>query len=202
MNLSFKLFFVLSTVLSTVSVAFKTEPCLPSPDHGNDDSPVDDDQVGANNGYGKYDMPACDFCAHSGKGHGQCCNAIFTHSCGRDDDWPVNQQPGSNEGCNDLNAGCKVGQGDCYPGLICVSKKCNLPTDNPEAHAATSALVTSSSKGTIVKGGPSFVLVVVGLLGVAMMALQVALQRRHRGAGLLRRHHYSEVEATATRIDV
>ena len=57
------------------------------------------------------------------------------------------------------------------------------------------ALVTSSSSTDITtKDGPSFVLVVVGLLGAAMMALKVALQRRHRG--LLRRHHYSAVDAT------
>ena len=126
------------------------------------------------------------------------------HSFGRDDDDFIDHDESlSPPNCVGIGGTCTVSNGACIPGLTCVSGKCQLQTDNPEAHAAATALVTnSSSTDTITKGGPSFVLVVVGLLGVAMMALQVALQRRHRGAGLLRRHHYSEVEATATRIDV
>ena len=42
-------------------------------------------------------------------------------------------------------------------------------------------LTSSSSTGTSTKDRPSFVLVVVSLLGAAMMVLKVALQRRHRG---------------------
>ena len=56
----------------------------------------------------------------------------------------------------------------------------------------------SSSTGNA-SDGQSFVLVVYGLLGAAMIAMKV-VQRRHRV--LLRRHQYSEVDATATRIDV
>ena len=56
----------------------------------------------------------------------------------------------------------------------------------------------SSSTGNA-SDGQSFVLVVFGLLGAAMLALKV-VQRRHRV--LLRRHQNSEVDATATRIDV
>ena len=138
-------------------------------------------------------MPACDFCAHSGNGHGQCCDSIYHNSLGRDDD----NVPGTE--WNDLNAGCKVGQGDCYPGLICVAKKCQLPTDNPEAHAASTAQVTSSSSmGGTNKAGYSCVFFGFGQLGAAMMALKVALQRRHRG--LLRRHQYSEVDASPIKV--
>ena len=175
------LFFVFSTVVGTVSIA--AEPCL-----GKD-------------GYGIYDMPACDFFADSGKGHGECCDSIYRNSLGRDDD---DIAEGGVE-CYDVNHSCDKGQGDCYPGLICADSTCTLPTDNPEAHAACRgcdvALVTwSSTTGTITKGGPAFVMVVVSLLGAAaMIALQV-VQRRHRV--LLRRHQYSEVEATATRMDV
>ena len=79
---------------------------------------------------------------------------------------------------------------------------CTLPTDNPEAHGAASLLVTrSSSMGATTHGGPSFLLIVVGLLGAAMMAMKVARQqRRHRG--LLRRHQYNEVDNTATSIGI
>ena len=42
-------------------------------------------------------------------------------------------------------------------------------------------LTSSSSTGTSTKDRPSFVMVVVSLLGAAMMVLKVALQRRHRG---------------------
>ena len=94
--------------------------------------------------------------------------------------------------------------GDCYPGLVCASSTCTLPTDNPEAHAASS-LVTWSSTSTsnTITGGPSFVVVVVGLvLGAALLTLY---RFRHRGL-LLRRHHYTAVDAataTATmRMDV
>ena len=72
MKLASQLFVAHFLVVCTISVAFKTEPCLTSgDDNGDDASPDDDDGVGANNGYGKYDMPACDFCAQSGNGHGQ-----------------------------------------------------------------------------------------------------------------------------------
>ena len=54
-----------------------------------------------------------------------------------------------------------------------------------DADVVAPLLASSPSTDTTTKDGPSFVLVVVGLLGVAMMALKVALQRRHRG--LLRR---------------
>ena len=58
-----------------------------------------------------------------------------------------------------------------------------------------------STHSTITEGGgPSVVVVVVGTLGAALLALTVVLQRRHRG--LLRRHQYSEVDATAPRIYV
>ena len=55
--------------------------------------------------------------------------------------------------------------------------------------------------GATTHGGPSFLLIVVGLLGAAMMAMKVARQqRRHRG--LLRRHQYNEVDNTATSIGI
>ena len=58
-----------------------------------------------------------------------------------------------------------------------------------------------STHSTITEGGgPSVVVVVVGTLGAALLALTVVLQRRHRG--LLRRHQYSEVDATAPRLYV
>ena len=188
MKLSSPFFFVLSTVVSTVLIA--AEPCLPKT---NDNT---------NGGYAIYDQPACDACAHSGKQTGACYNAIYTHSCGRDDDdWGDGNDL---DLCVDVNHGCLPSQGSCYPGLFCdgpdgsTSSTCTLLTDNPEAHAASSLLTSSSSTGTTTKSGPSFVLVVVGLLGAAMMALKV-VQLRYRG--LLRRHHYSDVDATATRMD-
>ena len=68
---------------------------------------------------------------------------------------------------------------------------CKLPTDNPEAHAASSLLTLRSSTSNATKSGHSFVLVVVSLIGAAMMALKV-VQRRHRG--LLHRNQYNEVD--------
>ena len=69
-----------------------------------------------------------------------------------------------------------------------------MKEDDPNAHVgAVASLLTSSSTGNTTKGGHSFVLVVVGLLGAAMMALKV-VKGRHRG--LLRRHQYSDVDAT------
>ena len=166
-------------MVGTVLIA--AEPCLP----------------GKNDGYGKYDMPACDFCAHSGKGNGECCNAIYTHSCGRDDD---DFADGNDvDLCTDVNSGCIVGVGNCYPGLICVDNpntdcvinpSCQLPTDNPEAHAAASLVTWSSLTGNATKGSHSVVLVVVGLLVAAMIATKV-VQHRHRV--LLHRNQYSEV---------
>ena len=105
---------------------------------------------------------------------------------------------------------CTPGDADCMPGLTCVGNNvrnyytgtlkgtCQLNTDDPNAHAASS-LLTSPSTGNTNNGGHSFVLVVISLLGAAMITMQVVLQRRHRV--LLRRHQYSEVDAS-TRIDV
>ena len=91
--------------------------------------------------------------------------------------------------------------GECYPNLFCnAAKTCQLKEDDPDAclGGGCASLTRSSLTGTITQGCSSFVGVVVGLLGAAMlMAMTVALQRRHHG-GLLRRHQYSEVDATAT----
>ena len=96
-----------------------------------------------------------------------------------------------------INDKCTVGNGACYSGLTCLDKYCTLKEDDQDG-AVTSLVTKSSSTINTTKGGPSFVLVVVGLLGAAMLALAVVLQRRHRV--LLRHHQYSEVDATATRV--
>ena len=189
MKLSSPIFFVFSSVVGTVSIA--AEPC---------------------DVYGKYDMVACNACAEHGVTYGNvyasvCCNAIYRHSLGRDDDDIADAN--DLDLCIDRNKeGCIVYQGEdnsgnCYPGLFCnAAKTCQLKEDDPDAclGGGCSSLTRSSLTGTITQGsGSSFVWVVVGLLGAAMMALTV-VQRRHRG--LLRRNQYSEVDATATRIDV
>ena len=146
----------------------------------------------------------CNSCAENGNGktgHSLCCNALYRHSKGRDDD--DGGDANSLGYCTDVNGGCSVAEGVCYPGLTCVDTTC---VDDPIAYAAAvaaavaaaadaaeAALVTRSSTGTITKGGPSFVLVVVGLLGAAMMTMTIV---QHRRRGLLHRHHYSEVDAT------
>ena len=192
MKLSSPLFIVLSSVSGTVLIA--AEPCdISRP-------AIPGSQLLY--GFGTYDMTACNACAENGNGqtgHSVCCNAIYRHSFGRDDDDFVDHDESlSPPNCVGIGGTCTVSNGACIPGLTCVSGKCQLQTDNPEAHAAATALVTnSSSTDTITKGGPSFVLVVVGLLGAAMMMLKV-VKRRHRG--LLRRNQYREVDAT--RIDV
>ena len=72
--------------------------------------------------------------------------------------------------------------GPVYSGLICADAICQLNEDDSNAHATVAALLTSSSTGNTTKGGgPSVVLVMVGFLGAVMLALKVALQRRHRG---------------------
>ena len=175
MKLSFQLFFVLS-LMGTAMIA--AEPCATK--------------------YGEYDMVACNFCAESGKGHGVCCDSIYRHSLGRNDD-DIFGQDNPYESCVDLPGGrfpadCNVGQADCYPGLFCnAAKTCQLKENDPNAHAAAS-LVTSSSTGTTMTSVSSFVLIAVGATMIAMKVV------RHRV--LLHRHQYSEVEATATRIDV
>ena len=192
MKLSSKLFVVLSSVMCTVSIA--AEPC---------------------DVYGKYDMVACNSCAEHGVTYGNvyasvCCNAIYRHSLGRDDDDIADAN--DLDLCIDRNKeGCIVYQGEdnsgnCYPGLFCnAAKTCQLKEDDPDAclgGGCASLTRLSLTMGTSTKGGSSFVWVVVGLLGAAMLMAMttVVLQRRHRG--LLRRHQYSEVDATATCIDV
>ena len=170
MKLFSQLFFAFSSVVGTVSVA--AEP-----------------SAACANGLGKYDPAACNFCATLGNGHGQCCEAILTHSfgCNDDDSYGLTH---SLSDCVDLNGDCIVGRKSCYPGLTCgppgtkytmdlSTKKCQLKENDPNAHAAA-ALVASSSSTGATTGGPSFVLVVVGLLGAAMMALTVVVPRRHR----------------------
>jgi hypothetical protein len=150
-------------------------------------------------------MTACNYCAEHGKGHGICCDSIYRHSHGRDDD-DFFQTKNDGVDCTDMGGTCNVGQANCYPGLTCgaptfgaetigAAKTCQLKEDDPNAHAAAALVMSSSSTGA--KGGPSFVLIVLGLLGAAVIALKVA-QRRHRG--LLRRHQYNEVDATPIKV--
>ena len=179
MQFSFRFFVVLFTTVVVGPVSVAAEPCA--------------------NGWGEYDMTRCNFCAEQGKGHGECCEGLYKGSFGRDDDddW-------QKYGCFGLNEGCKVGGGDCYPGLLCyaeANETCQKPSD-PCANGCdgpngTASLVTRSSSSLT----STTTMVVVGLLGAALLALQVVVQRRHRG-GLLRRHQYSEVDATATRFYV
>ena len=104
---------------------------------------------------------------------GQCCDAIFRHSLGRDDDNMFDDDDVTLFNCQDPNKSCDMGKGQY--------------------------MTWSSSTGNA-SDGQSFVLVVYGLLGAAMIAMKV-VQRRHRV--LLRRHQYSEVDAaTVTRMDV
>ena len=63
-----------------------------------------------------------------------------------------------------------------------------------KADADVAIVTSSSSMGNTTKSGHSFVLVVVGLLGAAMIAMKVVLQRHRRV--FLRRHQYNEVNAT------
>ena len=100
-HLSSQLFFVHPEVVGTVSIA--GEPCLP----------------GKNDGYGKYDDARVWFLCPQWKVNGDRCNAIYTHSCGRDDDDFVTSEH-SLTYCCDVNDGCIVGVGNCYPGLICI----------------------------------------------------------------------------------
>ena len=190
MKLFSQLVVVLSSVVGTVWVA--AEPCA----NGDANSAKGDGNLG------QYDMVACNLCAESGKGQGSCCNAIYSHSLGRDDDdW---QGKEAIDNCSDLNGVCSESpKGQCYPGLFCnAAKKCQLQEDNPDAclGGGCASLTRSSLTSTTTKGGPSFVVVVVGLLGAAMlMAMTVVLQRRHRGL-FFRRHHYSAVDATPSQV--
>ena len=145
-------------------------------------------------------MVACNACAESGKGKGQCCDSLYRHSLGRNDDDVINDNNGPYESCIGIRGKCTPGDADCMPGLTCVGNNvrnyytgtlkgtCQLNTDDPNAHAASS-LVTSSLTGNTTKSGHSFVLVVVGLLGAAMIAMKVVLQRQRRV--FLRRHQYN-----------
>ena len=152
MKFSFQLVVVLSSVVGTVSIA--AEPCA--------------------NGYGAYDMVACNLCAESGENKdgfsGVCCNSIYRHSLGRNDDDIADAN--DLDLCRDINKdGCLVyqgqDQGDCYPGLFCNDyweglSACQLKEDDPDAclGGGCAALVTRSSlTGTTTKvSGHSFVL--------------------------------------------
>ena len=126
MQLSFKLFVVLFTVVGTVSIA--ANPCL--------------------SGYGKYDWGACWDCADSGENKGLCCGAIYRHYHG--DEYSDDDED-SLYVCHEIGETCWVGYGWCYPGLVCdgpdwSKSTCTLPTDNPEAHAASSLLSKMRAK--------------------------------------------------------
>ena len=97
-----------------------------------------------------------------------------------------------------------MGKAQCIPGLYCANNSakligCQLKTNDPNAHAASSLVTSFSSTGNTTNGGHSFVLVMVSLLGAATMNSKV-VQRRHRG--LLQCNQYSEADATATHIEV
>ena len=93
------------------------------------------------------------------------------------------QHASSSSSAQDQNCCCL----QCPPATI-------IQTVPPAVATAAAALVTSrTSTGNTTKADSSFVLLVVGLLGSIMIAMQVVLQRRHRVV-LLRRHQYSEVD--------
>ena len=146
--------------------------------------------------FGKYDRVACDFCAEHGKKHGQCCDSIYRNSDGRDDDGFFSTESPDKD-CNDINDGCTGGEAECYPGLTCgYGQTCQLQTNNPNAHAAAALVPSSSSTAstTTLQGVSSLVFVAGAAAMIAMMVV------RHRG--LLHRHQYNAVDATATRMDV
>lgn len=116
MHLSFQPFFVFSSVVSTVLIA--AEPCL--------------------TGYGKYDPTACNECAKNGRGHRTCCDAIYRHSLGRDNDDIL--PSGVDWDCRGLNYICDVGKAQCIPGLYCANNSastkligCQLIPNDPNA---------------------------------------------------------------------
>ena len=100
-----------------------------------------------------------------------------------------------------------MGARQCYSGLFCgnmpwqgfVVQFCQLKTNGPNVHAASSLVTSSSPTGGTNKSEYSFVLIMVSLLGAATMNSKV-VQRRHRG--LLQCNQYSEADATATHIEV
>ena len=194
MQFSFQRFFLVATsVVTTISVA--AEPCS---------GPL-----------GKYDPAACDACATGGKGKGQCCEDIYYNSNGRDDDW-FRDSP-DDGGCVKEGKSCDVKEGACAPGLTCtrpctVSGTETFPQNNYgkytcETHPYPNTACNSPTGGFSLLnefsatrnadgGGPSFGLVVVGLLGAALMARKVVTSRHSSVA--IRRHQYSEVDATTT----
>ena len=97
MKLSSQLFVVLSSVVGTV-VLIAAEPCA--------------------NGYGVNDMVACNACAEHGKSskNKSCCNAIYHHSLGRDDDDWLDDHELIYD-CVKLGDVCNVGDEQFYPGL-------------------------------------------------------------------------------------
>ena len=196
-------------VVGTVSIVATTEPCR--------------------SGFGKYDVRACFACADGGENKGPCCDDIYRHSWGRNPDIVVDCQD-TQEGCWVGKGWCLPGLicvvdessggrdfGACQlkeqqsptpapavlpPSMVVPESPATIIQTVPPAVAtAASSLLTlrSSSTSNTTKSGHFFV--VVGLLGAAMMAVKVVLQRRHRGL-FLRRHLYNEVDATAIRIDV
>ena len=181
MKFSFQLFFlVATTVVGTISVA--AEPCL-----SNDGN------------WGQYDLNACNACATGGKGKGQCCDAIYRHSDGRDDDW---LKEDVSDDCTLYSKDCDIGSAQCAPGLVCKKHYtyggedtwCDIgPTASLPPGTAAVSLLHGSSTSNDNGSGHAVVFVVVGLLGAAMMAVKVATSR-HGVA--LRRNQYSEVYAT------
>ena len=180
MKLSFQFFVVLSTVVVGPGW-IAAEPCAKM-------API-------LRSYGEYDLMAkCNYCAEHGKGHGQCCDAIYRNSLGRSDD-DGDDSP-TDGGCKKYGDECTVGNGECYPGLYCDVGFC-MAHDNDVlvAGGLASLVTTSSTTSTTTNGGHSFVLIVISLLGAAMATLY---NSRHRG--LLRRHQYRAMDAP--RMDV
>ena len=207
MKFSFPRFVLIATitVVGTGTVSVTAEPCA-----SNDGN------------YGQYDMTACNACAeHGNKLGGQCCDALYRHSDGRDDDW---LKEDVKDDCVLLGKACDVKDGACAPGLTCTAvctvtylQKVNdinmFPTNKYGAYTCQkqsypdcvdpkgwgndggASLVHNSSSLTRHDegGAPSFGLVVVGLLGAAMLAMKVV---KRRSSVAFRRDQYSTVEAT------
>ena len=64
---------------------------------------------------------------------GQCCDAIFRHSLGRDDDNMFDDDDVTLFNCQDPNKSCDMGKGQYMSGLSCVSGKYQIKKNDPNA---------------------------------------------------------------------
>jgi hypothetical protein len=201
MKVFFELFFTIFFITTVGPGSVLGEPCAKNDGY-----------------YGQYDMEACLTCEINGNNMklGNCCNAIYHHAKGRDDDNTWDDQINVGDQCLLLGDTCENSNDSvCAPGLVCKQDKACITATKTSTQDDLQGICYSCRRpgyvfpiGSLVEyysstpGGDdsnrhesfSTTASYVGLLGMVIGVTMIVLKttKKHR-----RNYQYTEIAAAA-----